>query len=66
MAKLSNKRVQFMVKQVSKRTATVKQVAGLYEVSVRRVQQVLRQYKQTDQVPVLSKNRQPKTNQPLN
>lgn len=61
MTKLSNKRVQFMVKQVSKGKATCKQLACLYEVTSRRVRQLVSQYKKTGHVPVLSKNRRPKT-----
>ena len=61
MTKLSNKRVKHIIKAVSTGKATVKQVSQLYEVSVRRVQQLVAQNKRTGKMPILSKNRRPKT-----
>lgn len=61
MTRLSNKRVKFIVKRVSGGEATVKQLAGLYGVSIRRVQQLVKQYKETGAIPQLKKERRPKT-----
>ncbi len=61
MTKLSNKRVKFIVKQVSGGKAVPSQLAGLYGVSARRVQQLVKEYRETGEVPRLSKNRRPKT-----
>lgn len=64
MTKLSNKRIKHIVKAFLAGQATVKQLAQVYEVSPRRVQQLVNHHKKTGQFPVLSKNRRPK--KPLN
>lgn len=61
MTKLSNKQVSFIVKTVSKGDANCSELAQLYEVSSRRVRQLVAAYRKTGQVPVLSKQRRPKT-----
>ncbi len=61
MTKLSNKRVSFIVKTVFKGEAKCSDLARLYEVSCRRVRQLVAEYRKTGQVPVLSKQRRPKT-----
>lgn len=61
MTKLSNKRVSFIVKTVSKGKAKCSELARLYEVSSRMVRQLVATYKKTGQVPILSKQRRPKT-----
>ncbi|MFH1695220.1 MAG: hypothetical protein ABH850_02195 [Candidatus Micrarchaeota archaeon] len=61
MTKLSNKRVSFIVKTVSKGDVKCSELARLYEVTCRRVRQLVAAYKKTGQVPVLSKKRRPKT-----
>ncbi|MFH1588625.1 MAG: DDE-type integrase/transposase/recombinase [Candidatus Diapherotrites archaeon] len=60
MTKLSNKRIKFIVKAVCTGKANIEQLAKLYEVSVRRVQQIMKEYNESGEIPVLKKNRRPK------
>jgi len=61
MTKLSNKKVKFIVKQAVNEGTCTSQLAKLYGVHERRVQQLVKEYKKTGKVPVLNKNRRPKT-----
>lgn len=60
MTKLSNKRIRFMCRHaVDDADETTAQLAETYEISQRRVQQVVKEYKDTGKIPVLDPRRRP-------
>jgi len=61
MVKLTNKRIKWGVKQIVSGKRTTKEVANGYEVSQRRFQILVKEYKETGIYPVMKKERRPKT-----
>jgi transposase InsO family protein len=61
MTKLNNKRIKWIIKQVVNEGKKPKDLAPLYGVSVRRVQQLAKYYSDNQKFPVLDKSRRPKT-----
>lgn len=61
MVKLNNKRIKWLVKQVVREGKKPKDVAPVYKVSERRVQQLVKEYQETKKFPVLNKSRRPNT-----
>ncbi|MCE5261013.1 MAG: DDE-type integrase/transposase/recombinase [Euryarchaeota archaeon] len=60
MTKLNDTKIRFICRQISAGTMSCRQAAVLYGVSVRRVQQLICQYRQGGEPPKLSKGRRPK------
>ena len=60
MTKLNKKRIKWLVDQVVKHNKKAKDVASVYKVSERRVQQLAKSYRETKKYPELKKNRRPK------
>jgi transposase len=62
MAKLNNKRVRWIVRHIANvGDLSMKDAADIYEISVRRVEQLVKTYKETGEYPTLSMKRRPKT-----
>lgn len=61
MVKLNKKRIKWLVNQVVYKKKKPKDVASVYDVSVRRVQQLVSEFRKTKKYPELNKNRRPKT-----
>lgn len=62
MVKLNNKKIGWIVKHiVDKGDVSVKQAAMVYSITRRRVQQLVKEYKETGKEPVLKWNRRPRT-----
>jgi putative transposase len=61
MTKLSNKRVKFVIKAVLRGEASSQELARCFEVTPRRIRQLVAEYRKTGEVPTLSKERRPKT-----
>jgi putative transposase len=61
MTKLNKKRIKWLVDQVAKYSKTPKEVAPVYNISERRVQQLVKQFNQTKKYPELNTTRRPKT-----
>ena len=61
MTKLNKKRIKWLVDQVIKQEKLPKEVGSVYNVSERRVQQLVKAYNETKKYPVLKENRRPKT-----
>lgn len=61
MTKLTKKRIKWLVDQVVKRKQKASEVAKVYNISERRVQQLVQSYIKKGKYPVLKKNRRPKT-----
>ena len=61
MVKLTNAKIKWIVKHVENGDITTRQAADTYNVSIRRVQQLVKEYRDKDRVPTLNKNRRPKT-----
>jgi putative transposase len=61
MVKLTNKQIRYIVNQVVKHKKSTKTMARLYDVSQRRVQQLVKIYRDTGEYPTLNPNRRPKT-----
>ena len=59
MSKLNFRRIKFIVKEKVKGTKN-KDLAGVYEVSERRIQQLYQKYKETGEIPKPNKSRRPK------
>ena len=60
MVKLSDKKIRWITKHVGK-DVTTRQAADIYNVSIRRIQQLVKEYKETGRVPHLIKRRRPRT-----
>lgn len=60
MTKLSNKRVKFAIKAILHGEANCSQLAKTFEVTPRRIRQLMAEYKKTERVPTLTKQRRPK------
>ena len=61
MTKLSNKKIKYIINQITKKNQNTKTIAEIYDITRRRVQQLVEQYKKTGEVPKLKKNRRPRT-----
>ena len=61
MVKLTNAKIKWIVKHVENGDITTRQAADTYNVSIRRVQQLVKEYRDKGRVPTLNKNRRPKT-----
>jgi len=61
MVKLTNKKIKWIINQVVKHNKSTKSVAQIYGVSQRRIQQLVKIYKDTGEYPTLNPNRRPKT-----
>ena len=60
MVKLSDKKIRWIIRHVGK-DMTTRQAADIYNISIRRVQQLVKEYKETGRVPHLIKKRRPTT-----
>jgi len=54
MTKLNNKKIKYIINQ------NTKAMAEIYDITRRRVQQLVKEYKKTGEVPKLKKNRRPR------
>ena len=61
MTKLNKKRVKWLVDQVVRHGQKPKGIAGTYEISERRVQQLVKHFRETKKYPELKVERRPKT-----
>jgi putative transposase len=61
MVKLTDKKIKWAVRQVSNKGESTELVAGIYGVSRRRIQQLVKYYMGTKEYPMLDKKRRPKT-----
>jgi putative transposase len=61
MVKLTNKKIKWCIDQVIKGKKSTKSVANLNKVSQRRIQQLVKLYKDTGDYPHLNMNRRPRT-----
>jgi len=61
MTKLTDKRIRWIVRNVSPSKATAREVAQIYRITPRRVWQLVREYRMTGTPPVLKSNRRPRT-----
>jgi putative transposase len=60
MVKLNDKKVKWLVDQVVEYGRKPVEVASVYDLSVRRVQQLVKMYRDTGKIPVIKENRRPK------
>ena len=60
MTKLTNTKMKWIIRQYRKR-ASNKSIADAMKVSIRRVQQIIKEYRFTKTMPALNKSRRPKT-----
>ena len=61
MVKLTDRAIRWIVKHVENNDVNTKLAASIYGVSMRRVQQLVKEYRETGRVPQLTKRRRPKT-----
>jgi transposase len=61
MVKLADKKIKWAVKQVINKGESTEVVATIYGVSRRRIQQLVKHYRETGEYPMLDKKRRPKT-----
>ncbi len=61
MVKMTNKRIRLAINWVLKKGETTASVANNFKVSKRRIQQLIKLYKETGEYPVLNMKRRPKT-----
>jgi len=61
MVKLTDKKIKWAVKQVINKGESTEVVATIYGVSMRRIQQLVKYYRETGEYPMLDKKRRPKT-----
>ena len=61
MVKLTDRRIKWGVKQIISEKLTTKEVARVYDVTQRRFQELVKEYKETGVYPVMKKERRPKT-----
>ncbi|HHF56040.1 MAG TPA: hypothetical protein ENL42_03895, partial [Thermoplasmatales archaeon] len=61
MVKLTDKAIRWIVKHVENNDVKTRQAASIYGVSMRRIQQLVKEYRETGRVPQLTKRRRPKT-----
>ncbi|MFQ5621627.1 MAG: helix-turn-helix domain-containing protein [Candidatus Nanoarchaeia archaeon] len=61
MVKLSNKKIRWLVKNVSNGNVSTRDAANIYNITRRRVQQLVKEYNDTGNIPELKANRRPRT-----
>ncbi|MFQ6088064.1 MAG: DDE-type integrase/transposase/recombinase, partial [Candidatus Methanofastidiosia archaeon] len=61
MVKLANRRIKWAIDQVVKHKRSTKSIANIYNVSQRRIQQLVKLYKDTGEYPELKMKGRPKT-----
>jgi putative transposase len=61
MVKLNKTKIKWLVRQVIKKDRKPSEVASVYNLSTRRIQQLVKYFKQTGEMPMLKKSRRPKT-----
>jgi len=62
VVKLSDRKIRWIVRHSHiKKDVCTKEAARIYGVSVRRIQQIIKEYKERGEMPVLKKERRPKT-----
>lgn len=61
MVKMTNKRIRLAINWVLKKGEPIANVANDFKVSKRRIQQLIKLYKETGEYPVLNMKRRPKT-----
>jgi len=61
MVNLTDKKIKWAVKQVINKGESTEVVATIYGVSRRRIQQLVKYYRETGEYPMLDMNRRPKT-----
>jgi len=61
MVKMTNKRIRLAINWVLKKGETTANVANDFKVSKRRIQQLIKLYKETGEYPALNMKRRPKT-----
>jgi transposase InsO family protein len=62
VVKLSDRKIRWIVRHCYiDKDVSAREAARIYGVSVRRVQQLIKEYKETGEVPVLKKERRPRT-----
>ena len=58
MTKLNRKKIRWIIRHCAElRDISTKEAADIYNISQRRVQQLLKQYRETGEIPVLKKER---------
>jgi len=60
VVKLTNKKIRWLVKNVAAGKVSTGDVASTYGVTQRRVQQLVKEYKDTGKIPELNPKRRPK------
>jgi putative transposase len=61
MVKLNDRKIRWICNQVTKYGMEIKRAAAIQKVTCRRVQQIVKTYRETGQYPKLNMNRRPKT-----
>jgi putative transposase len=61
MVKLTNKKIRWVINHVIKHKKSTKSIAQIYGVSQRRIQQLVKIYKDTGEYPTLNPTRRPRT-----
>jgi len=61
MVKLTDKKIKWAVEQVINKGESTEMVAAIYGASMRRIQQLVKYYRETGEYPMLDKKRRPKT-----
>lgn len=61
MTKLNKTRIKWLIRQVIKQGKTPSQVAPVYDLTSRRVRQLVQHFRETGKMPELKKERRPKT-----
>jgi len=61
MVKLTDKKIKWTVKQIINKGESTAVVAAIYGVSARRIQQLVKSYKETGEYPVLDRKRRSRT-----
>ncbi|MBI2670804.1 hypothetical protein HYX18_02410, partial [Candidatus Woesearchaeota archaeon] len=61
MVKLNKSRIKWLIKQVKRNNKKPIEVATVYDLSTRRVQQLVKRYMEEGKTPELNKNRRPRT-----
>ena len=61
MVKLTNRKIKWAINQVVKHKKSTKTVAQSLRVSQRRIQQLVKAYRDTGEYPTLNPNRRPRT-----
>jgi len=61
MVKLTDAKIKWSIKQVISGKLSTKEVAEIYEVSRRRIQELIKEYKKKGIYPIMKKERRPKT-----